>query len=447
MSLTRSTASPGTASTARTVIRGGLLITQDDTHGTRTGDILIDDGRIVVIGTVPADDTAAVVDAKGKAVLPGFVDTHRHTWQGAFRLMGFGWDFPTYRQHVQLTWGPRFGPDDAYIGELVGILSALDAGITTVRDESHIQNSPAHTDAVVCALQDSGIRAIFAHGWPSVDSDAWMFNSTHRHLADIARVRSELLSDDNQLVTLNAMLRGPEMTDLDVTSADLALARDLTVRASMHVGFGAQGIRRLHDAGLLGPDQLFIHCCASTDDEFRMLADAGAGASVAASIEMSMPGLGMPATERLVAAGVRPSLSVDTEVCVAGDMFTVMRSAQAATVARAASNAEDSHPALSAPELLTFATRDGAAAAGLDDRVGSITVGKEADLIVIDLSAPNLAPAADPVAAIVGAGTPHNVETVMVRGRILKHRGLLHPGLSDIYQQAARSRDRILAGG
>src|ERR1700730_7945693 len=100
MALTRPTTSPGMAAAARTVVRDGLLITQDDTHGTRTGDILIEDGRIVAVGSVPSDDPATVVDAKGKAVLPGFVDTHRHTWQGAFRLMGFGWDFPTYRQHV-----------------------------------------------------------------------------------------------------------------------------------------------------------------------------------------------------------------------------------------------------------------------------------------------------------------------------------------------------------
>lgn len=441
---------PTTASDAseRILIRGGLLVTQDERHGMLRGDVLIVDGRIAAVGDIPPDTDAVVIDAVNKTVLPGFVDTHRHMWQGAFGLMGFGWDFPTYRQEVQLTWGPRFTPEDAYVGNLVSALNALDAGITTVRDESHIQNSPAHTDAVIAALHDSGLRAVFAYGWPSTESDAWMMGSSRHHPADIVRIRSDVLHDDARLVTLNAMLRGPEMTDLAVSTHDLALARELGVRSSMHVGFGGNGIRQLGNAGLLGPDLLFIHCCDSTDEEFRMLADTGAAASVAANIELAMRGLGMPATERLLAAGVRPSLSVDTEVCVPGDMFEVMRSALAASVARSQMQPDASLPVLTADDVLAFATCDGAAAAGLADRVGSISVGKDADLIVMDLDAQRRAggDGSDPVSTLVAAGTRRDVEIVMVRGRIVKNDNLIHPASDRAADRATASRDRILAG-
>lgn len=436
--------STGANNKPATVIRGGLLLTQDEATGSIVGDIRIVDGRIDAIGEIADEPEARVIDATGKAVLPGFVDTHRHTWQGAFRLIGFGWDFPTYRRNVQLTWGPQFTPSDAYIGELVGALAAINSGITTLRDESHIQNSPAHSDAVICALRDSGMRAVFAHGWPSVDSDAWMLNSTRHHPLDIARIRREILSDDNDLVTLNAMLRGPDMSQPNVVADDLAMARDLGVRASMHIGWQPGGIRQLHDAALLDADLLFIHCCDSTDDELRMLTDAGASASVASTIELSMPGLGLPATDRLLATGSRPSLSVDSEVCVSGDMFTAMRAAQSASVIHAARHPQSGGSPPSAHDLLAFATRDGAAAAGLADRIGTITVGKDADLIIIDLGSPSLAAAADPASAIVAAATPHDVETVMVRGETLKDSTLTHPGLDVIYRRAVASRASIL---
>ncbi|WP_163762437.1 amidohydrolase family protein [Mycolicibacter algericus] len=426
------------------MIRNGLLLTQEPSTGAIVGDIRIVDGRIDAVGDIADEPGARVIDATGKAVLPGFVDTHRHTWQGAFRLIGYGWDFPTYRRNVQLTWGPQFTPNDAYIGELVGALVALNSGITTIRDESHIQNSPSHSDAVICALRDSGIRAVFAHGWPSVDSDAWMLSSTLRHLPDIERIRREILSNDHDLVTLNAMLRGPDMSVPDVVADDLAMARDLGVRSSMHIGWRPGGIRQLHDSALLGEDMLFIHCCNSTDDELRMLADAGASASVASTIELSMPGLGLPATDRLLANGCHPGLSVDTEVCVAGDMFTAMRAAQSASVAHTAMHPRLGGAPPSSHDLLAFATRDGAAAAGLADRIGTITVGKDADLIIIDLNSPNLAPVADAVSAIVAAATPHDVKIVMVRGQILKDSTLTHPGLGEVYRRAITSRTKIL---
>jgi 5-methylthioadenosine/S-adenosylhomocysteine deaminase len=436
-------ATTGNTTAAPMVIRGGLLLTQDPAQPRVIGDVLVTDGRIAAVGAVPDDATATVIDATGKVVLPGFVDTHRHMWQSLFAQAGFGWDFPTFRRHVQLTWGPRMTAADAYTAELVSALAALDAGTTTVRDESHIQNTPEHADATVAALRTSGIRAVFAHGWPCVDSDAWMIASTRRHPRTLARLRRDVLADDTELVTLGAMLRGPEMADLNVIGDDLALARELNVPASMHVGFGGAAIGRLHDTGLLGPDLLFVHCCDSTDDELHMLADAGATASVASGTEISMPGLGLPATARLLAAGVRTGLSSDTEVCVAGDMFTQMRAAHAASVAEAA---RTSSAPVTAEQLLTLATRSGAEALHLHDRIGSITVGKDADLIVIGRDGTPLAQAADPAGATVAAATPHDVELVLVRGHVRKHPNLTQPGAAELHTQAEDARNRLTTG-
>ncbi|MEO7625830.1 MAG: amidohydrolase family protein [Nocardioides sp.] len=441
------------APTGDVLIKNAHLLTQDPDLGELVGDLLVRDGKIAEIGTDLSAEGATVIDGTDRAVLPGFVDTHRHTWQGAVRQTGIGWDFGAYRQHIQLTWGPEYTPEDVYVGNMVGALGALDAGITTLRDESHIQNSPAHTDEAIRALQDSGIRGVFAYGWPSIDSNKWMLRGEATHPEDIRRVREQVLTEDSARVTLQAMLRGPELSTTEVSAADLGLARDLGIRSSMHVGNGPwgpqfRGIGSLGEAGLLGDDLLFIHCCTSDDEELKMLADCGAHASVSAAIEAVLPGLGAPATGRLLKFGIRPSLSVDTEATVAGDMFNVMRASLTAHNL-GVSLVPDEYadlPTFTPRDLLEFATIAGAKASGLDDRTGSLTVGKDADLIVFRLDEFTTVPSADIAASIVGAGHPGNVETVLVAGKAAKWNGrLTHPDLDAIRAQAEKSRDRLLA--
>lgn len=435
------------------LIKGAHLLTQHPELGEFVGDIHIVDGKIAAIGTDLQSDGATVIDGTDRAVLPGFIDTHRHTWQGAVRQTGIGWDFAAYRQHIQLTWGPEYTPNDVYVGNLIGALGALDAGITTLRDESHIQNSPAHSDQAVAALQDSGIRGVFAYGWPSIDSNKWMLRGEATHPDDIRRVREELLPDDNALVTLQAMLRGPELSTTEVTAQDIALARDLGIRSSMHVGNGPwgpqfRGIGSLGEAGLLDEDLLFIHCCTSDDEELKMLGDSGAHASVSAAIEAVLPGLGAPATGRLLKFGIRPSLSIDTEATVAGDMFNVMRAALSSHGLGVTFDPDTygDLPSFTPRDLLEFATIAGAKASGLDDRTGSLTVGKDADLIVFRLDEFTTVPSADIPASIVGAGHPGNIETVLVAGKAAKWNGrLTHPDLDHIRAQGEESRGRLLA--
>ena len=417
----------------RILITGAHILSQDPQQPDGIADVLVEGGKISRIGPGLEAGDAQIIDGTGQALLPGFVDTHRHTWQGAIRQTGIGWDFGNYRKYIQNTWGPNFTPEDVYVGNLLGAAGALDAGITTLRDESHIQNSPEHTDQAIAGLQASGIRGIFAYGWPSIDSDKWMLSGTLTHPDDIRRVRSELLADDGALVTLNAMLRGPELSSIDVSQKDVELARELGIRMSMHVGNGPwgpqfRGIGSLHDRGLLGDDMLFIHCCTSGDDELAQLRDAGASASVSAAIEAALPGLGAPATARLMKAGIRPSLSIDTEASVAGDMFNVMR-AVISSHGLGTTYQPDLYaelPLPSAADVLAFATIEGAKASGLGDLTGSITVGKAADIILIDLRDANLVPANDPAASIVGAGHTGNVTTVLVNGAIVKTRPQAH---------------------
>jgi len=441
------------SSSTRVLIKGAYILSQDDEHGEFVGDVLIVDGKIAQVGPDLADDTAEIVDGAGHALLPGFIDTHRHAWQGALRGLDPSWTYAQYRNHVQIGLGPHLEPEDVRIGNLAAGIMSLDAGVTTVRDEAHIMNSPAHADAAIAAHWESGIRAVFAYGWPSTEAESWQFGSERAHPADIRRVRENVLSDDTARVTLAAMIRGPELSTIDVAAKDISLARDLGLQMSMHVGLGEWGvqqaaIRNLNDSKLLGSDMLFIHACTSTDDELRMLADHDAQVSVASSIEAFMPGLGQPATNRMIAAGLRPSLSLDVETSAAGDLFGAMRAAlvyQQLTRAGAGGMMErdlQTLPTFDSRDLLAFSTINGARACGIDDRTGSITVGKEADLIMIRLTDTNLLPATDVAATIVTAAHSGNVTYVMVAGKVMKSNGVLHQTHS-IAELAEASRDRI----
>ncbi|NKL38358.1 amidohydrolase family protein [Rhizobium leguminosarum bv. viciae] len=437
----------------RVLIKGAYILSQDAEVGEFIGDVLVVGDRISDVSQDLVDPDATVINGSGHALLPGFIDTHRHAWQGALRGLDPSWTYAQYRNHVQIGLGPHLDPEDVRIGNLAADLMSLEAGVTTVRDESHIMNSPAHADAAIAAHWESGIRSVFAYGWPSTEAESWQFGSVRPHPADIRRIRETVLSDDTARVTLAAMIRGPELSTMEIATQDIRLARDLDLQMSMHVGLGEWGIQqaaisRLNESGLLQSDMLFIHACTSTDEELRMLAHHGAQVSVASSIEAFMPGLGQPATNRMLAAGLQPSLSLDVETSAAGDLFGAMRAAlvyQQLTRAGAGGVMErglSSLPIFDSRDLLAFATINGARACGIGHKTGSITPGKAADLIMIRLTDTNLQPATDVAATIVTAAHSGNVTYVMVDGKVVKSGGVL---LQDhaISELAAESRDRI----
>src|SRR5262245_7823701 len=248
----------------------------------------------------------------------------------------------------------------------------------------------------------------------------------------IRRLRKDVLASDGGLVTLAMVARGPEFTTIETVENDVRLARELGLRVTIHIGLGAngpkyRGVERMYERKLLGPDLTFLHCCNCSDRDFQCMAETGTTASVSSQIASTCGGFGLPATGRLLAHGIRPSPSVDSEMSASGDMFSEMRAAL--NVERAIElNDLQKRPApvsITAHDVLGFATREGARAVGLEDKIGTVTPGKSTDLILIPRHALNLAPMADPIQALVLGGHAGNVEAVLVEGRPLKWNGRL----------------------
>ena len=330
---------------------------------------------------------ANVIDARNRIVMPGFVDTHRHTWQTPVRGVLPSCTLDQYFSGMLDNIGIQYRAEDVYIANLMGALECLNGGITTLLDWSHVNNTPEHADAAIAGLTEAGIRAVYAHG-PPVGASTWWAYSSKEHPEDVRRIRKQYFNSDDQLLTLALAARAPGNTTPEVATHDWKLARDLGIRISVHVGMRLTGVhvnhvKTLNDLGLMGPDTTYIHCTDSTDEELDLIAKTGGTTSVAPYVEMLM-GHGVPPTGRLVARGVRPSLSIDVVSSVPGDMFTQMRTALVQERILAFTDTPDIAfaPTLTHRDVLEFATIDGARACALDHKIGTIKPGKQADIIL-----------------------------------------------------------------
>lgn len=420
-------------------IEGAAIVTADPDLGTiPSGDILVGDGRILEVGERIRAADARTIDGSGWIVSPGFVDTHRHSWLGTARHSYGDVDPLRYFAEVLGGAGPRYSPEDVHAATLLSAVSALSAGTTTLMDWAHIQNSPEHADAGLDALELSGIRAVYGHGWPMTPGGAWTEASMLPHPEDIRRLAARLPSRpsgassdaEDGRITLALAARGPEMAEPEVWEHELRLARELGLRISVHVGAYARNasvraVARYAERGLLGPDMTFVHCSHTGADELALIAAAGATVSLGVHCELNSQGIGDIPLDRLLELGIRPSLSGDNETKCSGDMFTQMRALFAyyrSWVGGGHSPVAEPYP-LRLQDVHEFATIEGARALGLDRTTGSISPGKQADLVCVRADDLNLAPVSNPLAALVLGAHEGNVDTVLVGGRIVKRGG------------------------
>jgi cytosine/adenosine deaminase-related metal-dependent hydrolase len=412
---------------SRILLKGGCVMSLDpDVGDFETADVLIEGSRIVEVRP-DITATADVIDAADMLVMPGFVDTHRHMWQGALRNILPNGLLSDYGRDIIGAARAVFRPPDARIGDLVSALGALNAGVTTVLDWSHIGNSPEHTDAAIEGLRQSGIRAVYAYGGGSGPGS--------RYPGDIRRVRMQHFSSADALLTL-ALASG-------TSAGEWAAARDAGARISVHAGGALTGVR-----DVMGPDVTYIHCTTLTDAAWKRVSATGGHVSIACPIEMEM-GHGIPPIQTALDHGIRPSLSVDVETQMPGEFFTQMRSVFTLQRMQALARERDGGTAprlLTARDVVEFATIAGARANGLDTRIGTLTPGKDADIILLRMDRINVMPVNNVYGAVVLGMDTSNVDTVLVAGRIVKRGGdLVGVDLARIRREAEESRDYIVA--
>ena len=435
-----------------TLIKQAIIIT-GTAAGTFRGDLLLRDGHIVDVGPQLQVADAEVINASDYIVCAGFIDTHRHLWQTLFKGFVYDRDLLDVFANLYAPYSLRFTPDDIYAATLMGRLAALDAGITTVLDWAHNATTPEMEDAGIQALRDAGGRSVFGHGYRGdrlIPGCVEHYHDQPRTFEAAERIRNLLPDDDALLSSCYLGLEPGYLISMEACKKEFSVARELGMRISIHINsLGPDytifaSLEAMHAEGMMGDDATYVHLTGSTDHGLQLIADTGGTASVSPQVEAHMPSMTPPPTGRLLAVGVRPSLSLDSASAGSEDFFSQMRAAfdvERAVCKTGAPLYPDYQLTLS--DVFDFATVQGARALGQQHRLGSITAGKVADLLFIRTTSPNMMPVLDPVAAVVFHASVSDIDTVLVHGTPVKRDGRLLKDLTDIRRRIEEAVDRL----
>jgi 5-methylthioadenosine/S-adenosylhomocysteine deaminase len=420
----------------RIVLKGGIVLTLDRQIGDfANADVLIEDGKIrEVRPNLPvARDSAFIVDATNRIIIPGFFDTHSHSYQGLLRsALPNGLVEPDYVRDVQNNLTPAYRPQDVYAGVLVTVLAMIEMGTTGVVDISQSNHSPEHSDALVKALQDSGIRAVcaFSRG----------IGPAARYPDDVLPFRQKYFSSTDQLLTVALA------TSIDPKT--FVFARQNGLRSVLHIRVNSEPLIAIGRAGLMQPGDEYVHCAHLTDEAWRMIKDSGGRTAHSPPLEMAMAH-GYPAIQDALDHGMRPSLSCDHAATVASDMFGIMRTTfnlqRLAILQRVRKGEQNLPKLLTAREVLEFATIEGARTADLGSKVGTLTPGKEADIVLLRADRLDVWPHNNAFGTVTNLMNPSHVESVFIAGKVKKWRGnLVGVDVARVRRLVQESRDAVM---
>lgn len=421
----------------RILIKGGYVVTQDPQLGNiDRADILVEGSHILTVGRELAVESAQLLDARGMIVMPGFVDTHRHIWQGAIRGIAADWSLLNYLGGIRMNSAAFFRPEDMYAAQYLGALEAINAGVTTVADYCHNINSPDHALESIRGLRESGVRCVWGYGFNAPPMPEPVFGSIDERIRFARQLARDLFSDSEALVRLGvAPEEAPLWQDDHTGLSQFAFAREVGARLFWHCnaakppeGHGGD-LERLYRLGGLRDDTVLVHMNCASPAEWQLAADHGLSISSTPDTEMQM-GMGAPVTATARNAGVTLSFGTDITSNNSADMFATLR--LALQTAREQLNRPqegdfyDGVP-IRCDEALHWGTRAGAAALGLEREIGSLSPGKQADIVLLNTRSVTLAgwDRTNPAGTIILQASTADVDTVLIAGRVLKRDGRL----------------------
>jgi 5-methylthioadenosine/S-adenosylhomocysteine deaminase len=426
-----------------TLIRNAaLILTMDSTIGAgelgviEAADVLLVGDKIAAVGKHLREDGGRIVDATGKIVMPGFVDVHNHLWQSLIRGCQADQDLIGWLETCVFPLAnPTITPSatEVYAGVRLSTLDLLMTGVTTVVDWSH-SFSPAFVRGNIRALQESGLRFVFAYRGtanPAV-------------LDDIKWVKKDLIDPHPRASFQIASHPGASSRLLPHLQAMSSLATELGVKLHVHLLENIaqrqdDAIKGLALADALGPNLLGAHAIHLLDEEITLLGQKGVRVAhnPLSNMRLASGIIRLPALHQ---AGVKVGLGLDGGTNDTSDMFNTMR--VAVGLQRATSLQASVFPTVS--EVLRMATLGGAEVLDMAAHIGSLTPGKQADVLILNPGGANFAPRLNWINQLVFNGQPANVDWVFVDGQPLKADGrVVDVDPSPIMQAAETGARRI----
>ena len=418
-------------------IKNATIYSMDANIGNlQNGNILIKDDLIVSIDHKTEKDFDKEIDATGMIALPGLINAHHHTWQTAIRGIGGNWKQREYFNVVHANIATHYKPEDIFIGNLIGSLNQINSGTTTIFDWSHGNATPEHTDSAIEALFASGIRAIFGHGTvkPDPKEGEPHFSTIPHPREEIERLRKGTLHGDSELVTLAMAILGPDYSTKEVTLKDFQLAKEFNLLSSAHIWgmpnrIVKEGYALLLQEGLLNKKHNIVHGNYLKDDEIKLIVDSGASVTSTPVAELQTHGV-EPIVTKVSNFGGKPSVGSDLEIYSGSGMLDILRTSLRSQ--RIFSNIKfydggmkGEKKTTTTKEALEWATINNAIALGIDNKIGSLTPGKKADLILVDSESLNMVATHNPEQATVLHANESDIRFVLIDGKIVKKNGKL----------------------
>jgi 5-methylthioadenosine/S-adenosylhomocysteine deaminase len=353
-------------------------------------------------------------------------------------------------------------PEDNYIANTMGALAQIDAGVTTLVDWCHNITSIEHAERAVDGLVDSGIRAVFAHGTakPIGLETGTPFTQVPHPRDRIEHLRKGRLASDDARVTLAMAILGPDWGAWEVVEHDIKMAREFGLVSSSHTRrredcVVPDGYKRMAKAGLLGPDHNLVHGTSYDTADLRVVVDNGASLTSTVLVELHHH-IGDTMVAAYREQGGLPSLGIDVELYTSGQMFREMQAGLLFARGKEVRNnvLRGNSPLKSIPvrsrEALEWATINGAKAFRLDSKIGTLTPGKKADIVMLNADDVNMVPVYDPIYSIVEIAGAGNVDTVIIDGEIRKRNGELTGDGATLRRRTAELKEsglRIMRDG
>jgi len=434
------------------IVRGGVIVTVDPDSNVVGGDVASVDGELVQVGGeyTPRTRDYEILDATGCVVMPGLVQSHTHLCQTLARGAGDDLELLDWLRKVVWPYEASLEADDLAASARLACAELLLGGTTAVLDMGTVH----HTDQVFASCQAAGIRATVGKVMmdeATADIPAPMRESTKASLDESIRLCEAwhgrangrlryaftprfVLSCTETLLRDTAAEARRRGSRLHTHSSENQSELDEVVKRT-----GRRNLAYLHDVGFTGADVGLAHCIWLDDDEVRILRDTGTHVLHCPSSNLKL-GSGIAPIPELAGAGVSVSIGADGAPCNNNlDAFLEMRLAALIHKPRAGTRA------MPAPLVVKMATLGGARALGLDASIGSLEVGKRADVIAVSMAGAHVAPTEDPYSAIVYAARSTDVRHVVIDGAVtVRDRELLTLDLDTVIDDARRRAPQVL---
>lgn len=410
----------------------------------RNGFVAVDNGMIVQIaeGAAPADIQARqTIDATGQVLLPGFIDTHTHIFQSFLKGLGADHRLIEWLNRSALPYGALMTPYQHRLAAQLTCMEALKSGCTTLCEFFYTDQDPQLADGCIAGMEDTGIRSVFIRTFQDTGEDygmpACMVESAEQAMDEVSRLRKDYADRGDML----SIWTGPDVTWSTTregyrTMLDYCLSEN--VRYAMHIDetevdnamcrerYGQDIVPMLDDMGFLTDKMLGVHCVNLTDDEIRRFADHGVSVSYNPVSNMYL-GSGAAPVRECLDAGV--NVSVGTDGAASNNTTNYLESLKFAALIQKGVSRDAAR--ITAEQTVAMATNGGAKAIGMEDRLGSIEVGKRADLVLFEPRHLTSIPMHDPYATLVYSATPENIAATIVNGNVVYRNGNFACGIDE----------------